>query len=61
MSQRTKPKTLNIGKCTKCSADARAAGKANNVLMTGDGMGIFYDKLESNQSRVYKVYFVIAN
>jgi hypothetical protein len=47
---------FNLTDCTQCSAAARAAGTANNVLMSGDGMGIYHDAVETNRSRTFKAF-----
>jgi hypothetical protein len=47
---------FNLSACPKCTAAARAAGTANNLLMPGDGMGLFYDEQETNASRKFKAF-----
>eukprot|EP00937_MAST-01D_sp_MAST-1D-sp2_P007180 g7180.t1 len=47
---------FDLSKCSQCSPAARAAGTANNVLMSGDGMGLYRDNADTNASRRFKAF-----
>ena len=40
----------------KCSAAAKRAGRANNLIFGGDGDGVFYDESDANSSRRFKAF-----
>lgn len=47
---------FDLGAIPQCSATARAAGRANNIILGGDGTGIFYDADDTNASRRFKAF-----
>lgn len=47
---------FDLSQCSACLPAARAAGRRNNVLMSGDGMGVYRDNFESNASRRFKAF-----
>ena len=48
---------FDLSTCTQCSQKARDSGTQNNMLMVGDGMGIYRDDVETNASRRFKVKY----
>lgn len=47
---------FDLASVPQCSAAAKAAGTNNNILVGGDGAGMFYDSIETNSSRKFKAF-----
>ena len=47
---------FDLSPIAHCTPAATAAGRNNNLLLGGDGTGIFYDEADSNASRRFKAF-----
>ena len=47
---------FNLSNCRQCTAEAREAGTSNNVLMTGDGLGVYLDRREPDPRARFKAF-----
>lgn len=47
---------FDLATIPECSAAAKAAGKDNNILMSGDGLGIYKDTAEPDATKRFKAF-----